>query len=162
VAKKTSLIVSVRIEGVRDTLAAFRKLPKDANTALRKASLTIAEAVATEARAGAVAEGAQAALLAPTVKAVRDRVPAVQAGGTKRVGRKRAPAYKLLFAAEFGMNRRSGWYSDPRFEGSEGRQFKPHQGQKGLWFFPSVEAQQSRISREWNEAADEIIQSFEG
>lgn len=161
-ARKTGLVVSVRIDGVRDVLGAFRRLPKDANTELRKASLKIADAVADEARAAAVTEGRQAALLAPTVKAVRDRVPAVQAGGTKRVGRKKAPAYRLLFAAEFGMNRRSGWYSDPRFEGSTGRQFRPHQGQRGIWFFPSVEAQQSRISREWNEAADEIIRSFEG
>jgi hypothetical protein len=159
---KTTLTVKVHIDGVRETLAAFRALPKDATAELRTASLRLAELVADRARTAAVADSPQSALLAPTVKAVRDRVPAVQVGGTRRVGRNKAPAWQILFAAEFGMNKRSGWYSTPKYRDSRTRQARGHQGRDGYWFFPTVEAEAAMINREWNAAADRILRAFGG
>jgi len=162
VAPKQALTVNLAIDGVRETLAAFRSLPKDANDQLRERSRKLAEIVAERAKAAGQAEGKQAALVARTVRARRDRVPVVQAGGTRRLGRHRAPAFGLLFASEFGMDQRSGWYANQRYRRSTGMQYEPHTGQEGLWFFPTVEAAQPMINREWNAAADEIMRAFAG
>lgn len=159
-AKSTGITVKVHIDGARETVAAFRRLPKEANDELRNASGRIAQAMTGRIRAAARAEGRQAALVAGTVKVSRDRLPAVQAGGTRRVGRKRAPAYTLLFASEFGMSRRSGWYASARYRASTGRQYKRHLGRGSYWFFASVKAQEATIAGEWNRCADAIIRAF--
>lgn len=146
-AKSSTLTVGIRIDGVRETLTAFRGLPREASAELRDAAGDLAKMLARKAQAGALAEGAQAALMAPTVKAGRDRVPVVQAGGAKRVGSRRAPAWKLLFGSEFGSNRFAQF---PR----------SHQGRDGIWFFPTIESNAAAISRRWREAADNIIRTF--
>lgn len=158
---RTTLTVTVRLDGLRETLDAFRHLPDDASKELRDRSVKLAETIAEKVRAAGKSEGRQAAAVAATVRPARDRVPAVQAGGTRRLGRRRAPAFGLLFGSEFGMNRRSGWYAAPRFEGT-GRysQYKPHRGQRGYWFFPTVEGEQDRINREWTQAADAVVRRF--
>lgn len=146
-AKKAALTFTVRTEGVRETLAAFRALPKEANLQLRRASVDLSRELAASARRQGELEGAQAALVAGTVKAVFDRVPAVQAGGTKRIGSRRAPAWKLLFGSEFGSDRY--------------RQFPSlHQGRDGIWFFPVVETEAPAIAARWREAADRVIAAF--
>src|SRR4051794_15184981 len=105
---KTALVVKVRIDGVREILRAFSVLPKDASNELRDASLKLAQELAARARAdGAANGGPQGRLVAQTVKARRDRVPVVEAGGTRKLGSRRAPAYGLTFASVFGMNQRS-------------------------------------------------------
>lgn len=143
---KTGLTVTLRVEGLRETLAAFRSLPKEANTELRERTLKLSESLAASAQQAAKQEGRQARILAPTIKAKRDRVPAVTAGGAKRIGRTRTPAFKLLFGSEFGSSRL--------------KQFKPHRGAEGYWFFPTVEREQAEIGRAWSEVADNIIKSF--
>lgn len=157
---KQALTITVRVAGIRETLAALRKLPKDASKELRQASLDISTAVADKAKAAGQREGRQAAAVAQTVKARRDRVPSVVAGGMKRVGRHRTPAFGLLFGSEFGMNRRSGWFANRRYAASAGRQYRPHQGRKGIWFFPAVEAEQDDIARRWQAAADAVVEKF--
>jgi hypothetical protein len=137
----------VSTAGVRETLRAFNALPKEAADELRAASLDLARELAASAAAAGAIEGSQAALVATTVKASRDRVPAVTAGGTKRLGSRRKPAWKLLFGSEFGSN---------RF-----RQFPHlHQGRDGIWFFPTIEHESGRIARRWQHAADNVIRAF--
>lgn len=144
---KTSLTVDLHIEGARETLAAFRRLPKEASAELRDRALKLSELLASTASRAARGDSPQAAAVASTIKARRDRVPSVQVGGAKRVGSRRTPAFKILFGAEFGAS--------PSLP-----QFRPHRGREGYWFFPSVEAEQGRISREWNKAADEVVRKF--
>lgn len=143
-AKKTSLTMNLRIDGARETLRAFRDLPKEANDELRDRAQALAQTLAGKVQQAARADQApQAALLAPTVKARRDRVPVIVAGGAKRVGSRGRPAWALLFGAEFGSNRH--------------RQFrKQHTGKDGSWLFPVADQHQELIDREWNAAADEI------
>lgn len=142
-----TLTVGIRVDGVRETLAAFRALPKEAATELRKASLDLAGDLAQAAAASGRREGSQAALVAGTVRAARDRVPSVQAGGTKRLGSRRKPAWKLLFGSEFGSD--------------EYRQFpRTHQGRDGIWFFPTIEAEAPAIAKRWETAADNVIRAF--
>lgn len=145
---KTSITVKVQIDGLRETLRAFQELPKDATTRLREEALKLAEKLAVAARAEGMADAApQSKLVATTVKAVRDRVPAIQAGGTKRLGSRRAPAYTLLFGSMFGSNAH--------------RQFhRPHGGQDAYWFFPVVERNARDIAAAWSKVADEIVRDF--
>jgi hypothetical protein len=149
--RSKGLTVTVHIDGVRETIRAFDLLPTQASDELRDASQRIAQALEGKIRAAAAAEGGQASILAPTVKARRDRVPAVQAGGVKRIGRRRKPAYKLLFGSEFGASQ-TGRYSL--------KQFKPHLGSGSYWFFRTVEDDATQIDEQWNKAADDIIRRF--
>jgi hypothetical protein len=158
---KRALVVTVRIEGVREILRALTQLPKDAQTEIRDRSAKIAAKLAPKAAADIAAHGGrQGPNLATTVKVVRDRVPAIQAGGSRRLGRHRAPAYGILFGSIFGMTRRSGWYASPRYGTSPGRQYRPHRGQDAYAFFPIADREAATISREWNAAADEIVRKF--
>lgn len=145
---KKDLVVTIRIDGIRETLAALRKLPKDASVELRAAALEISKELAVAARESGAREGRQAALVATTVKARRDRVPVVVAGGAKRLGRNREPAFKLLFGSEFGAT---------RYE-----QYKPHLGRGSYWFFRTIEDEQVQIAKRWLDAADEIVRKFGG
>ena len=147
---KTGLTIVVEIDGVRETLAAFRDLPKQATDKLRDAAGQIADDLLPGVRSAARSDASpQAALVASTAKVRRDRIPVLVAGGTKRLGVNRAPAYKLLFGSEFGADRHKQFH-------------KRHQGQEGSWFFPVVEAEAARISAAWNDAADAIIREFNG
>jgi hypothetical protein len=137
---------TLTISGLQETLRALNKLPKDASNELRAAALELSKKLASAAATAGFAEGSQAALVATTVKAARDRVPVVTAGGTKRLGRNRKPAYKLVFGSEFG----SDYYP----------QFKPHLGRGSYWFYQTIEDNQVEIAAEWMEAADEIIRKF--
>src|SRR5437773_12176174 len=122
--------VRVRIEGIREVLAAFDRLPAEAQQIVRDRSMALAEDLADRIRAAGTALGPQDALAARTVRARRDRVPVIQAGASG--GRK---ARGVIFGSEFGMNRRSGWYADRRFRHSAGRQFRPPQGASSYRFF---------------------------
>lgn len=143
-----ALTVRLQIAGIRETIQKFKDLPKDANNELRDAteevSKDLAEKIASEARR----DSKQSALIAPTVKAKRDRVPVVEAGGTKRVGSRRVPAYKILFGANFGAT-----YL---------RQFRPHRpgGTDDYFFYSEVEANQSDIADRWTNSADRILQKW--
>lgn len=143
---KKELLVTIKIDGIREMLAALNKLPKDANNELRAAALEISRELSAAARESGASEGRQAAIVAVTVKARRDRVPTVVAGGPKRIGRNRQPAYKLLFGSEFGA--------------SQYEQYRPHLGRGSYWFFRTVEDNEVEIARKWLDAADEIIRKF--
>lgn len=153
----SGLVVRLRISGVRETLALLNLLPKEANSELREASQRIARILEGRIRAAATTEGRQAAAVAKTVKARRDRLPTVVAGGARRVGRRRAPAWALLFGSEFGMNQRSGWYARPRYAEETARQYKPHRGRNSYWFFTTVDEEQAEMVRQWRRAADAVV-----
>lgn len=145
---KRGLSVNIQIDGLKETLKAFRHLPKEATAELRDAATKVSQKIADKAKAAGRADSSpQSALVAPTVKAKRDRVPVVQAGGASRVGRNRVPVHKVLFGSEFGSNRFSQFH-------------RPHQGRQGAWFFPVVEDNAALIDREWNEAADTVVRRF--
>lgn len=160
--KSTSLTIRINVDGVRQTLAAFREMPKEASASLRERSKELADTIADRVKAAGQAEGRQAAKLARTVRAMKDRVPTVQVGGTRKLGRQGEPAWGMLFGSEFGMDARSGWYADPRYDGEPSGQFKPHRGRQGYWIFPTVERSEGEISEAWNRVADDILREFGG
>jgi hypothetical protein len=138
------------VTGVRETIRAFRDLPKDASTELRDRTLVLSQALAEQVRAAGMADGPQSARAAESVKAQRDRVPVIKAGGTKR-------SSAVLFGSEFGMTRRSGWYAARRYNASAGRQYRPHQGRHSYWFFRTVEDHDAEIARAWGQVADAVL-----
>lgn len=160
---KQTLSLRIHIAGLQTTLNAFKFLPKDATAELRAKTKELSEEMAHVARSAASRDEApQTRLLIPTIKAVRDRLPAVQVGGTRRVGRHQVAAYNVLFGSEFGMSSRSGWYAKRRYKSSDGLQYhREHNGNTGYWFFPTVEAEEARIARAWREVADSIISEWE-
>jgi hypothetical protein len=139
------LTLKISISGLKETLAKFSELPKDASAELRVASLKISQEVAAKVRTAAGAQGSQAGLLVRTVKANKDRVPSVSAGGSTRLGSHKKPAYKLLFGSEFGA----------KFL----HQFKPR-NTAGYWFYPTVTAAMPEMEEQWNRAADAIVAKF--
>lgn len=139
---------SLSMEGASETLRAFRQLPKDASQELRARSQRLSELLAEKAQqAASVDRSPQAKLVVPTVKARRDRVPVIAAGGARRVGRGNTPVWQVLFGAEFGADK---W---PQFG-------KPHQGRRGSFLFPVAEQNRELVEREWSEAADEITRKW--
>lgn len=142
--ERRTLVVRMRITGLREAQKAFARLPKDANTEIRAASLSIAGYVAVQIKASA-ARNAQSALMVPTVRAIKDRVPVVQAGGNRRVGRNKVQAHKVLFGSEFGA------VTLPQY-----RAFNSD----GYWFFVTVKDNLGYVDREWNEAWDEVIRRW--
>lgn len=140
--------LSLRITGLRETIRAFRDLPKDADRELRDANQDISDDLATEIAEAAAGSSAQSALMARTVKARRGRTPSVAAGGAARVGRHNAPAFKILFGANFGAT-----YL---------KQFRPHRGagDDDYWFYSTAEKAQPRVDARWGEAADRIVSEW--
>lgn len=143
-----SLTVTIRVDGLRETLAALNRLGPDANREIRAKALDLSQTLAASAARAGRAEGRQGVLVAGTVKARRDRVPVVVAGGASpRLGRGRAKPYQLLFGSEFGSDRY--------------RQFgKRHIGRGSYWFFRTVEREQPAIIAAWEAAADDVIRRF--
>jgi hypothetical protein len=148
--------VRLRIDGARETLAAFRKLPKEASAALRDANQEISGDLAEKIRNAALGSSPQSAAVAPSIKARRDRVPSITAGGgrlaTKQARRSRGQAKttagKLVFGANFGAT-----YL---------HQFRRHSGagEDDYWFFRTIEDNEQRIVREWTQAADRVLSQW--
>lgn len=143
VAPARNLKVKIHIEGATETLKAFNRLPKTASAALRARSFALAETLAAKVRDAAVSDSKQSALMAPTIKARLDRLPILQAGGSKRLARIKRPAYVILFGSEFGAR-----YIP---------QFRPHLGRGSYWFYKTVYASQGEIADAWSAAADDIL-----
>lgn len=155
-----ALTLRLSAPGIRPTLVAFGRMPKDTNAELRAASLRIADVLARSAKdASSIDE--QAAAVGKTVRPIKDRVPVVQAGGARRVTSTGARAFELLFASEFGMSRKSGWYAAARYRDEPATQFaERHRGSAGRWFFPTVERELPAALAEWQQAADAILRRF--
>lgn len=163
-AKSRGLTFTFEAEGIAETLRAFGDLPKEANAELREAAKGLATGLARDISAAGTRRGGQAALVAKTVKARKDRAPFIVIGGAKRVGHvyagagkrggrgARATASDLLFGSEFGANPGSGKYAPYGFN--------PHTGKKGTWIFPTVEANRAEIAKAWQEAADAIAENW--
>jgi hypothetical protein len=88
-------------------LAALKSVDKElrvnSNRRLRQAAGTASQGLVPLLRAAALsAQTPQAALVARTVRVKSDRVPAVQLGGSSRVGRRGTPAGRLVWGSEGG------------------------------------------------------------
>ena len=129
------------VEGLNELLRAFRNLPKEASAELRKASQDIASrhmvpAWQEAARNGAGPWGEQ---IANSVRVRRDRVPAVQIGGNRKVFSGGATATMVRYPSDSGQKRDS---------------FAPFE--RTDWI-RDVRAYQGPALQEWGEAVDRIV-----
>lgn len=145
--------ITARTQGAAEVARAFANLPRQARDELDEAKTDLSERLARIVRAAGRADTAQTARglggPANTVRATGGTTPAVRAG-----------PHPLLFATEFGMDRRSGWYAAPRYLGSRRRQFRPHRGASSYWFFRTVDANQPMIDVAWSQACDAIVRRW--
>ena len=147
-AGKQQLTIGIRIDGARETLAAFRRLPREASEALRIRSGELATALAGKVAGAARSDSPQSALMAPTVKARRDRVPVIEAGGAKPVGSRGTAAFLILFGSEFGSR--------------QYRQFRPHLGRDSYWMFRTVDENETAVAAAWELVVVDIQRDFGG
>lgn len=148
-AKRTSMMLRIRIDGLHETIRAFRDLPKDANRELRQRTLKLSEDLADKVEAAARRDSEQSALLAPTVRAQKDRTPSIRVGGTKRVGRNRVPAYKVLFGANFGARYLTQF-----------RAWNGGAGNEDYFIYSTVEENEPLIADAWRRVADDVLREW--
>lgn len=151
------ITVRVRITGAREMLRAFKRLPKDASKELRDANKEISRSLAGKIRAAAEGSPRQGPAVAPSVRAGADRIPNVQAGGSRRAGRQSrrsrgqrpTTAGDLIFGANFGATYLT--------------QFPAHNGGAGsddYFFFKTVEDDMPEIAQRWTEAAENVLKKW--
>lgn len=149
---RRALVINVQIDGLRETLRAFNKLPKEASEELRLAAMRIADDMAGWVGAGARAESRTAARVAGTIKVRRDRVPVIEIGGASVVGtgsgRRKGKAFQLLFGANFGSR---GAYPQFRAWAGKGNDF---------FVFKQIEGHQREIESRYLDAADRIVTAW--
>lgn len=149
--KRKPITLTLELTGARETLKAFKDLPKDASIELKAAAGQVSQNMVAWVRAALASGDPQAAALVDTVKAVKDRVPAISVGGTKLVASTRTNAFNLLFGANFGAvtYRVKGVF--PYFT-------RNHAGKgNDYYIWASVEAHAAEINNAWNAAAEAVI-----
>jgi len=106
------------IEGLNELLRALNKLPKEANKELKAASKTISERHMVPAwKRAAFKAGPWGSKLAQSIRAKRDRVPAIVIGSTRKAFSGGASATMVRFPSSVGRIRgsippgfqRTGW-----------------------------------------------------
>jgi CRP-like cAMP-binding protein len=134
-----------RVEGLKRFLRVLSSLPKDLQNDTRDASQQIASDIASKAQNAAHTPLQN--LAATTLKAKRDRIPVVQSTGSVRKGVK---AQDIFYGAEFGGGRRPTT-----------RQFLPHRGTRGYFFYPTVRANSRRAYDQWADAVDKAFKQWQ-
>lgn len=132
----------IKVEGLNETLRAFKQYGPDAANELRTAAKQIATVVAARQQAAGHASSKQSALTAPTVRARRDRTPVIVAGGRSRAG-------QVFFGAEFGGRRRRTT-----------QQFRPYRGHTGYWFYPTLRRSTPAILDAYSKALDKAARRW--
>ena len=129
------------VDGLNDVLRAFRALPKEASNELRDASMTIAASHMVPAWRNAALYGAGpwGQRIADSIKVRRDRVPAVQIGGNRKVFSGGATATMVRYPSHSGQARQS---------------FAPFEATDWM---DNVRAYQPAAIREWTQAVDRVL-----
>lgn len=139
---------------------ALSQLPKEASAELRTAAKAIAADIAQEAQGRARGQGGLAALVAPTIRAARDRVPKIVMGSARKLpesgsdwerGRSgsRQTVGDVIWGAEFGGGARDTT-----------QQFLPHKGRTGYFLWPTVRDNSDDMQERYSEALDDALESI--
>jgi hypothetical protein len=154
-AERETIGQTARIEGLNETLRAFKKLDKDASAAAKAEAQKIADILAARIRARAPSDK-RYQNLAVSVKSGKDRVPVIRIGGrqTPRVSGGAGPA-QLVIGMEFGADQAgpNGWRFPPRTP-------KQGRGNAGYWIYPTAKANQQEIIKLWFDAMDKLIDEW--
>ena len=138
----------IEVAGIKEILKEFSRLGPDLNKEVRVSSKRIAEDEVPRLKAAANRSDRLSAAVGITVRARSDRVPQIIAGGAKRIAVSTKPkAGEVFFGAEFGGGMRKST-----------RQFRPHRGRKGYWFWPQIRDDEQRMVKEWMEALERVLE----
>jgi hypothetical protein len=140
--------VSVDVDGLVETLAAFKGLEadlrKEANAELRVAGREAGAALALELRASASSSGVPVApRVARSIKVKRDRIPVVAIGGAMPVGARGGSAGALAWGSEQGPKGAVNHFAVP--PGA------------GYWIAPAVERYSSRALSNFRAAVADVF-----
>ncbi len=135
-----------QIKGLNQFLRDMKHAPRELSKELRNRSQAIAEPIAKEARANA--RTPQQKLVAPSIRAVKDRIPVVKLGGGRKLKsptprRLKPSAGAVYFGADFGGGR-----SVPQF----GRKNKG-----GTMIFPAVKGRRKQIADQYMDAVEDVF-----
>jgi hypothetical protein len=137
-------LVEAYVDGLNEVLRAFKALPKEASAELRTASMQIAERHMAPAwrNAALYYAGPWGEVIADSVKVKRDRVPAVQIGGNRKVLSGGGTATMVRWPSDTGQGRES---------------FAPFETTNWI---SNVRAYQPDALREWGAAVDRIVNKW--
>lgn len=114
-------------------------IPKE----LHAANVDSAQIIVDQARQNAALLRAQPAIIP---MGVTRSVPIAWIGGNRRIGRKRKPAYKLVYGAEFGARVL--------------RQYRPWVGARGYFFFPAIRDTEFERTRRYAEVLRKVQRTW--
>lgn len=144
--------LSVAPKDLRGLIYAINQMDKEASTDLRNqvASISKWSAQGIIASSYQAVYPEQAARVAFTVRANRDRIPNVTIGGYKGRYSGGAVAGQTLFGSEFGAR---GTFPNG------GRRF-PFKDRRGLWIYKALREMQPEITRRWKQAVDKVLDNW--
>jgi hypothetical protein len=155
------------VEGLNETLRAFRRLDKDAQKAARDEVQKVANLLAREIAAAGRSRSKRDAWVANSVRGTRERTPVIKIGSAQRMPVSRSGqgprASDLMFGMEFGS---SGGTDTPTSRGGRpGWRFPAEtppkkRGNVGTWIFPTAVQQQPRVVSLWAEALDKAARDW--
>jgi hypothetical protein len=163
---KSTIKFQPDLRDLRGLLKALNKMDDDSKKALKEDVASISSWTATgikQAAFGFSPMPRQAAIVAQTVRANKDRIPNVTIGGSKGRASGGANAGILLFGNEFGSDRNTfasagnfpnGGYKFPARTPREGR------GNRGYWIFPTLKAMQPEITRRWKASVEKVLENW--
>lgn len=161
--KKTIRVQMDMTRELRALLQVLNEMDDESKNKLKEKSKDIAGWVAEDIKAAAsyAPMYKQAQRVAQTVRANKDRVPNITIGGSRVKFSGGAVSGDVLYGSEFG--------ADPTSENGAfpngGRRFpyrSPQRGQgsEGYWIYPTLRLAQPRITREWHEAVDNVLDNW--
>ena len=155
-AERETVKAGIQVEGLRETIRAFKQLDKEASKEARERSQEIANKMGGYIRNATPTRDRRYDVLAGSVKAGRDRVPVVRIGGrvTPRVSGGAGPG-QLVIGMEFGADQAgpNAWRFPPRTP-RKGR------GNEGYWIFPEAKRRQREIRSLWFDAMNDVIRRW--
>lgn len=156
-ANRETVKAGVRVEGINETLKAFKGLDKQASVEAKQKAQEIADKVGGHIRNAANGfPDRRYALLAQSVKAGRDRTPQVKIGGaaSPKASGGGTPA-NLVIGMEFGAAQTgpNAWRFPPRTP-------KRGRGNEGYWIYKTASSRQREIIDLWFKAMDDIVRKW--
>jgi len=140
--------IDAYVTGLNEVLRAFRNLPKEASKELREASLVIADRHMVPAWKDAASSygGPWGDKIAASVRAKRDRLPAVSIGLAKKAFSGGASSIMVRYPADAGTRGRAGKKAAAFGDGTN--------------WISQVRPYQPQAIREWGQAVDRIVSKW--
>jgi hypothetical protein len=169
--------ISRQIGGLNQFLRDARKLGPEFNKELRKGSVEVANHVVKRTQARASTQ--QERKVAVGIQARPDRIPKIAVSSSRafvsasRPNRGRKTKVKVIdvfFGTEFGGGKHGKANPAPRKTFRDGstkgggytKQFRPHRGRQGYFFYPTVRDEGDTIERLYGEAVQRVLRKVSG